>query len=147
MRAKRNQGAEDVLAERREAPYACIYGNRRKLIKSLKMVVEIWDKHLFSYFYIMNPFLKLHNLTRPDHDTFWRLISRKLLRIGTCNFDTISIQVLKLSYKICNLHFFENLVSICYSASWKFRQFSAVFFYYNFIDWKGNLKFWWFQWK
>ena len=35
----------------------------------LKMLVETSHKNSFSYFYVLNPFLKL---TRPDHDALWR---------------------------------------------------------------------------
>ena len=30
-------------------------------------------------------------MNRPDHDALWRLISRKILKIGTWNFGTILI--------------------------------------------------------
>ena len=60
----RREGAEVVLAERREAPCTCIDGNCRRRVKSLKMVKKTSDKNQFSYFYILNPFVKL---TRFDH--------------------------------------------------------------------------------
>ena len=50
----------------REAPSACMYRNRRQRIRSFKMVAETSDENQFSYFYVLNPFLKL---TRPDRPT------------------------------------------------------------------------------
>ena len=47
-----------IIASAREAPSACIYENRRQRIKSLKIVVETWDKNQFCYFYVVqNSFL------------------------------------------------------------------------------------------
>ena len=37
-----------------QGPPACIYGNHRQRIKSLKMVVETSDKNQLSYFYVLN---------------------------------------------------------------------------------------------
>ena len=67
MRAKRSEGAEAVLVERKEADSACIYENLRQRIKSMKMVSETSDKNQFSYIYVLNPFIQL---TRPEHDAF-----------------------------------------------------------------------------
>ena len=61
---KRGQSAEGVLVERREAPSTCMYGIRWQLIKSLEVVAEISDTTQFSYFYVMNSFLKLPSPTR-----------------------------------------------------------------------------------
>ena len=36
--------------------------------------------------------------TRPDHDAIWRLISRKILKIGIWKFDIILIKVFTLCY-------------------------------------------------
>ena len=57
--------------------------NRLQRIKSIKMVVETSDKDQFSYFYVLNPFLKL---TRPDYDAVWRLISRTVLSEALLSF-------------------------------------------------------------
>ena len=54
-----------VIASAREAPSACIYRNRQKRIKSLKMVGDTSDINQFPYFHVLNPCLKL---TWPDHD-------------------------------------------------------------------------------
>ena len=55
----------------REAQRSSLYmHNRQQRIKSLKMVVETSNKNQYSYFYILNLFLKLTQPvpTWPDHD-------------------------------------------------------------------------------
>ena len=38
-------------------------------------------------------------MNRPDHDALWRLISRKVWKIETWNFDTIFIPIFNLCYQ------------------------------------------------
>ena len=40
-----------------------VYGNRRQHIKSLRMIVETSDENKYSYFYVLNPFIKLPDPT------------------------------------------------------------------------------------
>ena len=55
---ERSESAEVVLVDCRVASSACMYGNRRQRIKSLKMVIETSDENQFSYLYSLNPFLR-----------------------------------------------------------------------------------------
>ena len=71
LRAKRNEGAEGVLVERKEAYSTCIDENHRPRINSFKMVVDTSDKNQYSYFYVLNLFLKL---TRPNLAWLWRYL-------------------------------------------------------------------------
>ena len=48
-----------LIASEREASSACMYGNHQQSIKSLKIVVETSDKNNSSYFYVLNPFIKI----------------------------------------------------------------------------------------
>ena len=65
----------------------------KKTVMGTNGMIGTLNKKYFSYFYVQDKFLKL-----PDHDALWRLICRKVFKIGTWNFDTILINVMKLYY-------------------------------------------------
>ena len=80
------------------------------------------------------------NPPRPDYDVLWRLISRTLLCIRTWNFVTTLLEVLKLScYNLGRMYFITNLETMRFSASLKFRLFSAVFFPNFWLDRNSKL--------
>ena len=82
--------------------------------------------------------------TWPDDNALWRLISQKVLKIETCNFDKILIKVLNLCY--LNLKSTSSPVwkLFAFRQSSNFGNFQQIFFYQNF--WlEGNFKYWWFH--
>ena len=64
--------------------------------KSLKLVAKTSDRNQFSYFYVLNSFLKL---IRPDHDALWRLISRTVLSEDLPSFNAMHLLVDKYEYE------------------------------------------------
>ena len=72
MRAKRSEGAEAVLVERKEADSACIYENLRQRIKSLEMVgMSSFENNLFLF--VCPEYISKVDPTRPDHDALYQL--------------------------------------------------------------------------
>ena len=96
---------------------------------SLKMVVKTSDKNQFSFFHVLNSFLKL---TRPDHDALMTAyILNTIVYIRTWNFNTTRIQVYQLCFK--NLQLISFIVwKLCvFWHRWNFVN-SQQFFYHNF---------------
>ena len=100
-----------------------------KTHKILKNGLETSDKNLFSYLYVLNPFIKL---TQPDATRPWRSLtvytSDSLIDTDAIlwrNLDSSFIIVL-LKFGVDIFHSFE---TIPFSASLKFHRFSAVFYH------------------
>ena len=89
---------------------------------------------------------------RPDRNALWRLITQKVWKIETWNFNTIFTQHSNLCYQ--NLE----LISLIVWKLWSFPQGSNFvnfqqFFHHNFrLEWKiwilwfwcrGNVRWWW----
>ena len=71
---------------------------------------------------------------RPDRNALWQLISQKVWKIGTWNFNTNFIKLFNLYYQIFKL------ISLIVWKLWAFPQCSS-FFIITF-DWNGNFEFW-----
>ena len=88
------------------------------------MVVGISNENQYSYFYILNPF------PNPIMTLFDSLFLGKVLKIGTWNFNTNLIQVLKICYQ--NLEWdFKIVWKLCgfrhHSHFENFQQFFHTF--------------------
>ena len=58
-----------IYQEPSKAPFTYIHENRRQRIKSLKIVIETSNENQFSYFYVLNPFLKLTKPGPTQHNS------------------------------------------------------------------------------
>ena len=127
MRAKRSEGTEGVLAKRTRSSFQMHICDRLQRIKSLKMIVETSHKNQFSYFSVLNQFLKFTWPNQTQQCLWTVYISNSITDRNVsflCNLDS--------SLKIRLLKFGVNIFNSLFSASLKFRLFSALFFYHNF---------------
>jgi len=89
-----------------------------------------WEQKVF-FFYPISRYMEWTGPARPDRNALWRLITQKVWKIETWNFNTIFIQHFNLCYQ--NLE----LISLTVSKLWSFPQGSNFvnfqqFFHHNF---------------
>ena len=109
------------------------------------MVIDTSDNNQYSYLLCPKTISKITwpDPTEPDHTTLWQDLFRKVLKMGTWNYDNIdsSLEIVLSKFMI---DIFGSLETMRFLASEQFSYFSAVFLTITF-DWKGNFQFWWFH--
>ena len=88
-------------------------------------------------------------MNQPDPARSWRSLTvliSECIKDRDLKFSHNLYSSLKILLPKFEIDILDSLDTKRFSASYKLRQLSAVFFFITF-DWKGNFKFWRFHWK